>query len=226
MPEQLTFDLPVRPALGREDFFVSPSNAMAVAALEEWQDWPLRRLVLTGPEGAGKTHLAHVWAALTRARIVPAGALADTGIAALAEAPVVVEDADRLAGNRSAEEPLFHLVNRMAETGQPLLLTAQAAPARWPLALPDLASRLHAAQVAEIAPPDDALLSAVLVKQFRDRQIDVSPALIAYLTRHMPRSFRAAADLVAALDRAALAEGRAVTRPLATAVLDKLGGAP
>ncbi len=220
MAEQLTFELPARPALGRGDFFVSPANAVAVAAVEGWRDWPLGRLALGGPAGAGKTHLAHVWAALAGAAIVRAGGLAGADGAALAAAPLAVEDADRIAGDVAAERALFHLVNRMGETGQPLLLSGTQAPARWGVTLPDLASRLEATPVAGIGAPDDALLAAVMVKQFADRQIAVAPDVIRYLVDRMPRSFAAAGALVDRLDRAALREGRAITRRLALRLLD------
>ena len=221
MGQQLTFDLPVRPALGRGAFFVSPANATAVATIEDWRTWPQGRLVLIGAEGAGKTHLAHVWAGQTGAAIVTTGALADADLTVLAAAPLVIEDVQHAAGNPEAERMLFHLHNLMRETGQPLLCTASAPPARLPLVLPDLASRMQASALAEIGAPDDALLAAVLVKQFSDRQIAVSPPVVTYLVRHMPRSFGAVSDIVAALDRAALAKGKAVTRQLARQVLDK-----
>ena len=219
MAQQLSFDLPVRPALGREDFFVSPANAMAVALVEGWHDWPGRKLALTGPAGAGKTHLAHVWAAASGARIVPARALAGADIPALATAPVAVEDVPDIAGDGAAEAALFHLHNLVLAEGHSLLLTAACPAHRWGLALPDLASRMQQAQAATLAPPDDRLLSAVLGKLFADRQLAPAPGTIPYLVARMDRSFDAARRLVAALDAAALAQGRAINRRLAAEVL-------
>jgi len=223
MARQLTFDLPVRQALGREDFFVSPANAAAVATLEDWRAWPARKMLLTGPEGAGKTHLAHVWAALAGARIVAARELAGAEIPALATGPVAVEDADALAGDAAAEASLFHLHNLTLAEGQSLLLTASAPASRWGLSLPDLQSRMQGTATAALQPPDDTLLAAVLVKLFSDRQLGVEPKVIDWLTRHMDRSFAAARGLVDALDAAALAERRAITQRFAASVLDKLG---
>jgi chromosomal replication initiation ATPase DnaA len=222
MTEQMAFDLPVRSATGREDFFISPSNAVAVAQIEAWRDWPQRKLVLVGPEGAGKTHLAHVWAGASGARIVAATELADTGIEALAvQGAVAVEDADRIAGDRAAEEALFHLHNLVLAEGGTLLLTARSAPRQWPLSLPDLRSRLEATASATLEAPDDALLAALLVKLFTDRQISVPPRLIPYLVGRMDRSFAAAQALVAALDRRALETGRKISERLAAELLDK-----
>lgn len=219
---QLAFDLPGREALGRENFFVSPSNALALAALEGWCNWPGARMLLLGPAGAGKTHLAHVWAAEARARIVPAAGLGALDLPALAEAgAVVVEDADRIGPSPDDEVALFHLHNLLGAQNAPLLITATAPVRDWGLGLPDLASRMQAMAVTRLDRPDDALLSAVLVKLFADRQITVAPALIPYLAQRMDRSFAAARALVARLDALALAQGRPVTRALAAAVLDR-----
>lgn len=221
--EQLTFRLPARPALGRSDFFVAPSNADAVAMVSDAGRWPEGKLALIGPEGAGKTHLVHVWAAETGAEILDAADLAAADLPALAaKARVAVEDMEARAGDPAAERALLHLHNLLRGAGQ-LLLTGRAAPARWPVALPDLRSRVGATAVAELAPPDDALLAAVLVKLFSDRQIAVAPALVAFLVPRIDRSFAAARDIVDRLDRAALAEGRPVGRTLAARLLDKGG---
>ncbi|MDJ0631505.1 MAG: DnaA/Hda family protein [Rhodobacter sp.] len=222
MPEQLTFDLPREPALGRGDFFVSPANAAAVEAIQSWHDWPQGKLVLVGPTGSGKTHLAHVWAAMTGARIVAAAGLAAEDVPALAEGPVVAEDADRIAGDTAAEKALFHLHNLMREREAALMLTASLPPGRWGLGLPDLQSRVQGTAMVTLAAPDDVLISAVLVKLFADRQLDVAPDVLGYLAKNVERSFEAAGRLVAALDQAALTERRAVTRPFAARVLDKL----
>ncbi|PKP84822.1 MAG: chromosomal replication initiator DnaA [Alphaproteobacteria bacterium HGW-Alphaproteobacteria-2] len=220
---QLTFDLPVRPALGREDYFVSPANALAVAALERWRDWPSGRMVLSGPESAGKTHLAHVWAAETGAVIATAAELTEADLPALAERAAVVEDIDRIAGRQATETALFHLLNMAAEAGGPLLLTGSGRPAHWPFALADLASRVQAMPVASLDAMDDALLSALLAKLFADRQLAVSPGVISWMVRRIERSFAGAQRAVVALDARALAEGRAITRQLAAEVLARAG---
>lgn len=222
MARQLTFDLPARAARGRAEFFVAPANALAVARIEEWRAWPAGKLALIGPEGSGKTHLAHVWSGLSGGPVLGASELAGTDLPTLAgRGAVAVEDVDRIAGETGAETALLHLHNLLAECGGALLLTARCAPAAWRLGLPDLASRMQAAATAHLDPPDDALLAAVLVKLFADRQLAVPPALIAYLVTHMERSFAAAAEAVAAIDREALATGRTPGVRLAREVLDK-----
>jgi len=221
LTEQLAFDLPVKPALGREDFLVSEANANAVATLEATDRWPLAKLILLGGEGSGKTHLAHVWAAETEARILTAETLREfvpSGIAT----PCAVEDADRIAGDAGAEQALFHLHNILQADRKPLLITSRKAPRDWNLRLPDLASRMRETPVARLDMPDDALLGAVMLKLFTDRQLRVQPNLLPYLLRRIDRSFGAARETVVALDRAALSQNRAVTRQLAATVLDNI----
>lgn len=222
MPEPLPLKHPRIPGLDRSDFVVSPGNAVALAMIDHWPDWPDAKLVLTGPPGSGKTHLAHIWAAAADARIVPARGLSQSDIVALASGPLVVEDADDLR-DADDEEALFHLHNLMRETGTPLLLTGARAVAAWPLTLPDLKSRLQGAQSAVLDLPDDTLLSALLVKLFAERQLNVPPQVVSYLLRHMDRSFEDARAVVDALDRTSLAERRAITVRLAAAVLDNMG---
>lgn len=219
MATQLGFDLPVRAALGREDFFVSPANAMAVALLEGWQGWPGRKLLLIGPAGAGKTHLAHVWAAQSRARILPAAGLEQADIPALARGQVVVEDIDQIAGQQGAEQALFHLHNLVIAEGHSLLLTSACAPQHLGLSLPDLQSRVQGCQSASLGAPDDRLLGAVLMKLFADRQLVPTPDTLPYLVRWMTRSFDSARQIVAEMDAQALAQGRPLNRALAREVL-------
>lgn len=217
---QLALDLPpFDPALGRVDFLKSDCNAAALAAIERWPDWPARALVLHGPPGSGKSHLAQLWRERSAATLITGGALAGCDPSALGVPPgVAVDDADR-----AVEPALLHLFNCCHESGASLLVVAREAPAVWPIALPDLASRLRAADAVGIGPPDDGLLAAVLVKHFADRQLHVAPGLIAYLVPRMERSFGAAAALAARLDRLALSAGRPVGLGLARRALEELG---
>ncbi len=215
MTGQLAFDLPSRTAQGRDDFLVAAPNADAVAWLDRWPDWPGQALCVHGPAGCGKSHLIEVWRTRSRARdlVLPA----DLG-AAVAAGAVALDDADR-AGDEVA---LFHALNAVREGGGSLLLTAQAPPARWPLSLPDLRSRLAAIPAVAVAPPDDALLAALLVKQFGDRQLQVPSDVVDYLAARLDRTFEAVRAVVGALDRASLAQRRPITVPLARQVLAEL----
>lgn len=216
-PRQLALALGHRENFAREDFLVGPSNEAALALIERWPDWPAHALVLAGPEGSGKSHLAAIWAQASGARRLAARALASADLpAALVTGALVVED---LAAGRFDEQALFHLLNLAREEGAFLLITARLAPAGWSIGLRDLASRLRALPVAALAAPDDTLLRAVLVKLFADRQLKVEESLIAYLATHIERSFAAARAAVERLDREALRRQRPVTRALAAELL-------
>jgi len=218
---QLAIDLPHRPALGRADFLVSECNAAALAWIDRWPDWPDRVLVLHGPARCGKTHLAQLWRARSGAVAVVGAALGQEAPDALARGgAVVLDDAER-----AAEVALLHLYNCCREAGAFLLIVAREAPAAWPIALGDLASRLRAAPSVAIAAPDDALLGAVLVKHFADRQVIVRPGVIRFLLRRMERSFAAAAALADRLDRLALSAGRPVGLALARQALAEMAEA-
>lgn len=220
-PRQLTLDLPIETRFGREDFLVSPSNADAFETFEAWPAWPDRVLLLLGPTGAGKSHLGAIWAARSHARILPASALAGADVSALAaEGPLLLEDVDSARG---IEAELFHLLNLVRNsTNGWLVLTARAWPDGWGLRTPDLLSRLRLAPAVEIAEPDDALVRAVLVKHFIDRQLVVDTTVVEYLAMRIERSLDAARQVVEALDQEALTAGRRITRPMAGEVLRAL----
>jgi chromosomal replication initiation ATPase DnaA len=216
---QLAFTLPPVQGLTRADFTVSEANYQALAAIESWRDWPTGRMIVVGPEGSGKTHLAHIWADLAGAAMIPANALEQADIAAASENAVVVEDCGTMTP--AVQEALFHLHNLLAQNAQPLLITALQPPRDWGLTLLDLLSRMQAAPLCRLAEPDDRLLGAVLAKLFADRQVTIPPTLIPYLLLRMDRSLAAARALVEALDSASLARQVPVTRTLAAEVLDK-----
>ena len=214
MTAQLAFDLPALQAWAREDFIPSPANATALAALDHPEGWTNRRLILQGPKGSGKTHLAHIWATAQEAIWLDPRDLAPGLMVLPPDARVVIDGAHRLR----EPEVLFHLCNRLS--AGLLLMTADAAPRDWGLALPDLISRLQASTLIRIEAPDDDLLSAILAKLFADRQVEVPANLIPYLLPRMERSVEAARRLVADLDARALAAHRPITRALAAEVLD------
>ncbi|MAM96171.1 chromosomal replication initiator DnaA [Parvibaculum sp.] len=220
MIRQLVLELGHRPASGREDFLVAPSNEAAVALIDSWPDWPDRIVALAGPEGSGKTHLAEVWRAASGAEMIAAEKLAKADIPALvAKGALILEDLATL--DPAGERALFHLINLVRAEGASLLITARDPVARLPLKLPDLVSRLRALPGAELGAPDDALLSGILVKLFDDRQLRVTPQVVSYLASRIERSVAAARKIVEELDRTSLSGKRPITVPLAAEILGR-----
>lgn len=226
--------LPFAPArsFAAADFVPGAANEEARAWVSRWPDWPQGRLALWGPAGSGKSHLAAIWRDRTGARVIEGAALAAAAPeAASALAPplapslapalavaggaILIEDACAAPQGR----PLLHLLNAAQEAGTSVLLTARTPPARWDVALADLRSRLTAMAAVAIAAPDEALVEAVLAKLLADRQVSLRPELLSFLALRLPRDFATVQALAAGLDRASLAAGRRITRPLATAAL-------
>lgn len=223
---QIPLDLGHRTALGREDFLIAPCNRDAVGWVDRWPEWPAPALILNGLPACGKTHLGAVWRDRTGAAWIDAAALAESDAQQLSEGAghLVIDHLDPWIGDRAAETTLFHLYNMMKERGTTMLVTMRSAPGQIDFSLPDLSSRLRAAPAAAIAPPDDTLLAAVLVKLFSDRQLHIGAEVIAYILPRMERSFAAARDIVAQADSLALAEKKPVSVPLLRRVMSDSQG--
>src|SRR3712207_4177394 len=217
VPKQLAFDLPLDPRFGAEDFLVSPSNEQAYGLIESWPDWPDTILLLVGPRGSGKSHLASIWATNAEAWTVDAAAITHDKVPHLvSNGALAIEDMDW--GERD-EAALFHLLNLAREKKASRLITCETPPDRWSLKTPDLLSRLRLAPSVALDAPDDALLKAVLVKLFVDRQLVVDTSVVDYISLRIERSLARASEVVAALDREALSRGRRITRPMAALIL-------
>jgi chromosomal replication initiation ATPase DnaA len=216
-PRQIPLALAHEPALGREDLVVTPANAEAVSMIDRWPDWPSPVVVLAGPAGSGKSHLAAIWREWSGAASVPAAQLSE--IEGAPAGPVLI---DGIGGGPFDEAALFHVVNAVRANGMHLLLTSRRFPLAWGVRLPDLVSRLKAATTVEVHEPDDALLEGVIAKLFADRQVEVEPHVVSYLARRIERSVATAIDVVDRLDRAALEEKSRITRGLAARVVSTL----
>lgn len=197
MSRQIALPLGWPPKPREDAFLVTPSNARAAHLLDHWGAWPVMTALLVGPRKSGRSLLARIFAAKSGGG--------------------VIDDADR-----APEEHLFHAWNRAQASRRPLLLVADAAPPVWDVALPDLRSRLAAGIVAEIAPPDDQLVRALLDAQFAARGLDARGDLVDWLARRLERSHVAVMRAVDVLDEAALATRRRLSVPLAR---DALAGA-
>jgi chromosomal replication initiation ATPase DnaA len=216
-PRQIPLALGHKPALGRDDLIVTPANAEAVSMIDRWPDWPSAVMVLAGPAGSGKSHLASIWREWSGAESVPAEELG--GMATAPAGPVLV---DGVGDGPFDEAALFHLLNMIRSADTHLLLTSRRFPLAWGAELPDLVSRLRTATTVEVHEPDDALLEGVIAKLFADRQVEVEPHVVSYLARRIERSVATAIDVVERLDRAALEEKSRITRGLAARIVSAL----
>lgn len=218
---QIPLDLKHRTAYGREDFLISPCNQDAAAWIDKWPEWSAPALILYGPAASGKTHLGAVWATKSKSAILNPDDIVQNDAEAISKISdnLVIRQAHLLIGDRASEEKLFHLYNMAKEAKRSLLLTSRAPANGLTFTVPDLSSRLRAAPCIAIQSPDEPLLTALLVKLFRDRQINVSQELIQYIMPRMERSFAAAQDLVIKADKRALAEKRNITIPLIREIL-------
>ena len=215
-PRQLAFALDHAESFAREDFIPGGSNVAALDLIDRWPDWPERVMVLAGPEGSGKSHLAAIWAEQVGARILSARLMAQINVpAALSTGALVVED---LSPDDLDERALFHLLNLAKEEGAFLLLTARTPPARWPVQVRDLASRLRAVPAVAVTAPDDELLRSLIVKLAADRQLEFDDNLVRYLLNRIERSFAGTRSAVIALDQEAMRQKRPVTRALAAEI--------
>jgi chromosomal replication initiation ATPase DnaA len=216
-PRQLAFALPHAESLSRDNFLEGPANAAGLALIDSWPEWPNRIMWLAGPEGAGKSHLAAIWAEEAGARSTTAAALTAAAVpGTLATGALVVED---LSSGAFDERALFHLMNLAREDSAYVLLTGREVPASLDIELRDLRSRLRAVPVVSLSAPDDHLFRALIVKFCSDRQLTVDESVVSYLATRLERSSAAARRAVEQLDSEALRQGRPVTRALAAELL-------
>ncbi len=216
-PRQLAFALPHAESLTRDNFLEGPANEAGLALVESWPDWPNRIMLLVGPEGSGKSHLASIWAEQAGARATSAHALTAAAVpGALATGALVVED---LKPGDFDERAMFHLMNLAREDEAYVLMTARIAPSAFEVELRDLRSRLRAVPAVSLLPPDDLLFRSLIVKFCADRQLSVDEAVVSYLSTRIERSYAAVRQAVELLDTEALRLGRPVTRALAAELL-------
>lgn len=221
-PRQLAFALPHAESLTRDNFLEGPANAAGLALIDGWPEWPSRTMLLVGPEGSGKSHLAAIWAEQAGARSTTAHALTAADVpGALATGALVVED---LRPTAFDERALFHLLNLAREDQAHVLITARTAPSALEIELRDLRSRLRALPVVSLQAPDDQLFRALIVKLCADRQLAIDETVVGYLATRIERSYAAARRAVEQLDAEALRLGRPVTRALAAEMLRNADG--
>lgn len=222
-PSQIPLNFDVTPSKGRDDLITSQSVEGAISIIDQWPNWPSHVVVLAGPIGSGKSHIAHIWQQKSQALDVTLRVETDDMVNVVKTSPVLVENIDQLLITSQVDETkLFHMLNSAKEAGSFVLMTARSWPASWKVDLPDLASRIKAATIVEISEPDERLLTQVIFKLFADRQIEIDEKTVSYLVLRMERSLAVASHIVEAMDELALSKKTPVSRAIAAEVLAKI----
>ncbi len=201
--KQIPLSFPIKESYDAQDFMRLPCNEAAMQWIDKFPDWHYPCVIVYGEEGCGKTHLLSLW----QDRV--------------GDDHRAIDDVDNIFGNAEAEKNLFHLFNQAKENKTYLMVSMQKPVVQYNIDLPDLASRLKAAPMVDISPPDDMDVQAILVKLFHDRQLQVEPGVIAYILPRIERSFTSIRDLVQKIDENSMAEKRSVTVPLVRAILSE-----
>ncbi len=224
LPKQMPFDLKHASSMAREDFFISDTNQEAMAWLDKWPNWGAPALVIYGPPHAGKTHLRHIWQSETWGQHIGVQDLVPEKVGDLYEQNnnIAIDPLDAIIGNDKAEQALFHLYNLVKNEGGSLLICAEREPASWQIKLPDLVSRLKSCPMQGIAHPDDMLMEIAFVKLFTDRQMSVSPDVIAYILPRIERNMAVVHACVERIDQLSLADKRKITIPLVKEALKEI----
>ncbi len=221
-PSQIPLSFEITPSKGRDDLIVSQSVQGAITMIDQWPNWPSHLVVLAGPTGSGKSHIAHIWQQKSDAKLVALHNNTGDLVDLVKTTPVLIENIDQLLASSQADETqLFHLLNAAKEAGSFVLMTARSWPASWQVGLPDLASRIKAATIVEISEPDENLLTQVIFKLFADRQVEIDEKTVNYLVMRMERSLAVASNIVEAMDELALSKKTPVSRSIAAEVLAK-----
>ncbi len=196
--KQLALPLPYPEEAGETAFLISSSNSRAAQALKRWGAWPVMAAMLVGPRKSGRSLLARIFAAQSGGTII--------------------DDAERVD-----EEVIFHAWNNAQADRRPLLIVADAPPPDWPVTLPDLRSRLAATPIIAIDPPDEALMHALLERDFARRGLDARPELVQWLLARLERSHVALVRAVDALDQEVGQTRKRLSIPLARGTLAPAG---
>ena len=224
--DQLVLNLNRRAQVGLENFYISKANELAVNSLKKWEEWPTRKLILKGPSGSGKSHLADFWVKQSGAKIVSITDICEADAIGLSEnKALLIENIDILVSYATGdqiqiEEKLFHLLNSVSGALCYLMITTSSELGSWGLKLPDLISRLKAVAVVELLPPDDELITAILLKQLDDKQLKVSPEFVLFVIKRINRSFQSIREFVDLIDQLTLKRKRDVTIPMASEILN------
>ena len=204
MSDQLILKFPEHRAYKKEDFYVSPSNEEAFDFISSWPKWIKRIINIFGPAGSGKSHLASILKSKTKClEILPKDLNEDIISEFKTKEVLIIENFNE----RISEQLLFSLWNTALQDNKYFLINSIKPISSYKFKLPDLTSRIKSSLSIGINLPSDDLISAIIAKNFSDKQIIVEEKHIDYIIKRIDRSYEKISQFILTLDRYSLKKG-------------------
>lgn len=222
---QLTLPLGIIPSSSFESFLAGKSNADACATVEALcaGDLNEKQLMLWGEQSVGKTHLLSAacqnFAGKGYQVAYLTGDLAnyDDALEGMETVDLFCLDDLHLLQS-SAEEKLFHCINRCRDSQTQMIFASRASIDNIGFGLQDLLTRLTWGPVFQLHSLDDTELSEAFALMLKLRGLVVGADVLEYVSRRYPRDMTALKQLVEKLDQASFSEKRRITIPLIKSV--------
>ena len=238
---QMILEFPSCPETTFSSFVVSEGSRFAFEAAKNicsQEDLPYQALYLFGAGNLGKTHLllsigngAAEISPGQKALYIHASEfvqkIADGDSAAVAVLRkmedvdfLLMDDVERIAGQKAAQEKLYYLYNTLIEKQKKVVFTASVPPDRLPDTEDYLISRFQWGMTAELKPIDDRTTEKIIGKLGNDLGLTIPQPIIEFLMKRIARDFVSIKDAVAKINRESYQQKRKVSIPLAKAALD------
>ena len=204
MNDQLILKFPTYKVYKNEDFYVSSSNQEAYDFINSWPKWIKRIINIFGPSGSGKSHLASILKNKTPCLQINSNELnEETFLQFKIKETLIIENLD----DKISEELLFSLWNVALQDNKYLLITSRKKISSYKFKLRDLISRVNSSLIIGINLPSDDLISAILAKNFSDKQIKIDKKHIDYIIKRIDRSYEKISQFILTLDKYSLKKG-------------------
>ena len=204
MSDQLILKFPEHRAYKKEDFYVSPSNEQAFDFISSWPKWIKRIVNIFGPSGSGKSHLASILKSKTKCLEIMPKDLNENIISTFKTKEVLIIEN---FNEKISEQLLFSLWNTALQDNKYFLINSTKPINSYKFKLPDLVSRIKSSLSIGIKLPSDDLISAIIAKNFSDKQIIVEEKHIEYIIKRIDRSYEKISQFILTLDRYSLKKG-------------------